>query len=66
MLLFLSFPSAFWMSVIYNEALFLCTLFGFLYFYQVEKSYKSVIFDAARPYHINLETKLRLTPTCIG
>ena len=48
-LLFLSFPSAFWMSVIYNEALFLCTLFGFLYFYQVEKSYKSVIFAALMP-----------------
>ena len=48
-LLLLSFPSAFWMSVIYNEALFLCTLFGFLYFYQIEKSYKSVIFAALMP-----------------
>ncbi len=48
-LLFLSFPSAFFMSVIYNEALFLCTLFGFLYCYQIEKSYKSVIFAALMP-----------------
>ena len=48
-LLLLSFPPAFWMSTIYNESLFLCTLFGFLYFYQVEKSYKSVLFAALMP-----------------
>ena len=48
-LLLLSFPPAFWMSTIYNESLFLCALFGFLYFYQVEKSYKSVLFAALMP-----------------
>ena len=48
-ILLLSFPSAFWLSVIYNESLFLFALFGFIYFYQVEKSYKSVLFAAMMP-----------------
>ena len=48
-ILLLSFPSAFWLSVIYNESLFLFSLFGFIYFYQVEKSYKSVLFAAMMP-----------------
>ena len=48
-ILLLSFPPAFWLSVIYTEALFLFSLFGFIYFYQVEKSYKSVLFAAMMP-----------------
>ena len=48
-ILLLSFPPAFWLSAIYTEALFLFSLFGFIYFYQVEKSYKSVLFAAMIP-----------------
>ncbi len=48
-MLFLSFPPAFWLSTIYTESLFLFSLFGFIYFYQLEKSYKSVLFAAMMP-----------------
>ena len=48
-ILLLSFPPAFWLSAIYTESLFLFSLFGFIYFYQVEKSYKSVLFAAMMP-----------------
>ena len=48
-MLFLAFPATFYMTVFYNEALFLFALFGFLYFYQIKKSYKSVPFALMMP-----------------
>lgn len=44
LILFFCFPSSFYLTVFYSEALFLFLLFGFLYYYEVEKSYKSLVF----------------------
>lgn len=45
----LCFPSAFFMSMFYSEALFMLLVFSFLYFYEVKKSYKSIFFAILIP-----------------
>lgn len=47
--LLLSWPTAFYLTVLYAEALFLLLLFGFLYFYDLRKSYLSVPFALLLP-----------------
>ena len=47
--LLLAFPSAFFMTIIYSEALFLFCLFGFLYAYQIKKHWASALFAAMMP-----------------
>jgi Gpi18-like mannosyltransferase len=44
LILFFCFPTSFYLTVFYSEALFLFLLYGFLYYYEVEKSYKSLVF----------------------
>ena len=45
----LCYPTAFYLTVLYSEALFLFLLFGFLYFYDVKKSYVSLAFALLLP-----------------
>ena len=40
----LCFPTAFYMTAFYTEALFMTLLFGFVYYYAIEKSNKSLLF----------------------
>ena len=47
--LLLCYPTAFYLTVLYSEALFLLLLFGFLYFYDLRKSYLSVPFALLLP-----------------
>ncbi|SMM98488.1 hypothetical protein SPONN_2429 [uncultured Candidatus Thioglobus sp.] len=47
--LVLAYPAAFYLTVFYSEGLFLFLLFGFLYFYDVKKSYLSLIFIMLMP-----------------
>lgn len=49
LVLLLLWPTAFYLSVLYAEALFLLLLFGFLYFYDLRKSYLSVPFALLLP-----------------
>ena len=48
-LLVLCFPTAFYLTTIYTEALFLSLLFGFLYYFQVKNSYHSIPFAILLP-----------------
>ena len=47
--LLLCYPTAFYLTVLYSEALFMLLLFGFLYFYDLRKSYLSVAFALLLP-----------------
>lgn len=47
--LLLCWPSAFYLSVLYSEALFLLLLFGFLYCYDLRKSHFSLLFALLLP-----------------
>jgi len=47
--LVLCYPTAFFLSVFYSEALFLVALFGFIYFYEIKRSYYSIIFAIIMP-----------------
>ena len=49
LVLLLFWPTAFYLTVLYSEALFLLLLFGFLYFYDLRKSYLSVPFALLLP-----------------
>ncbi len=49
LVLLLCYPTAFFLTVFYSEALFLCLLFGFLYQYDVKGSYQSVLFALLLP-----------------
>jgi hypothetical protein len=48
-LLVLCFPTAFFLATIYTEALFLCLLFGFLYFFEVRRSLVCLVFAFLLP-----------------
>ena len=47
--LLLCWPTAFYLGVLYSEALFLLLLFGFLYCYDLRKSYLSLLFALLLP-----------------
>jgi len=47
--LVLCYPTAFFLTVFYSEALFLVALFGFIYFYEIKRSYYSIIFAIIMP-----------------
>ena len=49
LVLLLCWPTAFYLSVLYSEALFLLLLFGFLYCYDLRKSYLSLLFALLLP-----------------
>ena len=49
LVLLLCYPTAFYLTVLYSEALFLLLLFGFLYFYDLRKSYFSIPFALLLP-----------------
>jgi len=49
LILFLCYPTAFYLTVFYSETLFLFLLFGFLYFYEVRKSNLSLLFAVLLP-----------------
>ena len=47
--LLLCYPTAFYLTVLYSEALFLLLLFAFLYFHDLRKSYLSALFALLLP-----------------
>jgi hypothetical protein len=49
LVLVLSYPTAFYLTAFYSEALFLLLLFGFLYYYDARRSYKSLVFALLMP-----------------
>ncbi len=49
LILVLSYPTAFFLTVFYSEALFLLLLLGFLYQYDVRRSYTSLVFALLLP-----------------
>ena len=49
LVLLLCWPTAFYLTVLYSEALFLLLLFGFLYLYDVRKNYLSAVFAFLLP-----------------